>query len=279
MIRIIDKTEYRSKIMSLWSECFGDSRDYIEFFLDSCPSECVAYTENGRLVSMLFLLEGHIDNFMLKYIYAACTDKQYRNRGIMGQLIEFVKSYCIEHLYDGIFLVPGEESLYGYYVRFGFESHFFRNDFKLNGSPDITDFTECNDVELISRLRTELLSETNSFLFDEKTLKYSIKEHFYNGGKVLIRKVKDIVYLVFCYYDNKNFIIKELLCSEQGETLKIFEHFTNSDTENVYIRCPIVYNNTDNVAECTKCGMCFFLNDELKSISLKKDFYAGLYLD
>ena len=74
MKRIVDIKKYRNDIISLWYECFGDEAEYIEFFLDRCPNKlCLGCFENNRLVSMLFLLNGEVDGFPAKYIYAACT--------------------------------------------------------------------------------------------------------------------------------------------------------------------------------------------------------------
>ena len=98
MKRIVDIKKYRNDIISLWYECFGDEAEYIEFFLNRCPNKlCLGCFENNRLVSMLFLLNGEVDGFPAKYIYAACTAHEFRSRGFMAELIDCSKHYCVEN--------------------------------------------------------------------------------------------------------------------------------------------------------------------------------------
>lgn len=279
MIKFTDTTEYREDVISLWNECFGDSREYIEFFLENCSHECIGFFENGSLLSMLFLLDGAIDKYILKYIYAACTARKFRGRGYMSEIMEYAKTYCGEIGCDGIFLVPAEESLYSFYSRFGFESVFNRYDLSFKGGIQIENFKETNSIELILDLREQLLYKENTFVFDRKTAEYSIIEHLNSGGKIFFENSEMFKFLFFFSKANNNIEIKEMLCTDTVKMLKILEHFTNIDTDNIYIRSPIVYNSRDIMVKSTKCGMCCFLTDEFKTSSVGKSFYAGIYLD
>lgn len=279
MIKFTDTTEYREDIISLWNESFGDCREYIEFFLENCPHECIGFFENGSLVSMLFLLDGTINKYKLKYIYAACTARKFRGRGFMSDLMNYAKSYCGEIGCDGIFLVPAEETLYSYYSRFGFENVFSRYDLSFTGCFTAENFKETDDIQLILYLREQLLNKENAFVFDRITAEYSIKEHLNSGGKVYFEDSESLKFLLFFSKEKNNIEIKELLCTDTVKMLKILEHFTNNDTDNIYIRSPIVYNSRDIVVKCTKCGMCCFLTDDFKVSSVGRSFYAGIYLD
>lgn len=279
MIKLIDTDERKEDIISLWNECFGDRRSYIEYFLMNCPNICIGYLEDGHLRSVLFLLDGHIDRFRISYIYAACTDKKYRGRGLMSALVEYTIQYCNDNNYDGIFLVPGEESLYDYYSRFGFESCFFRNESKISCDISFPYLAETNDVRKTVTLRKRLLESIDSFAFGDEITEYSVREHLNSGGKIFIKESETLNCLLFLLISDGKFVIKELLCDDFVEMLKNIKQFTNNDTENVYIRNPIVYNSKDIEVKCTKCGMCYFLTDEIKHSSVGKLFYAGIYLD
>ncbi|MCQ2483787.1 MAG: GNAT family N-acetyltransferase [Clostridia bacterium] len=280
MIQIIDKSERRDEIISLWQECFGDEKEYICYFLDCCKSDCLGFVKEGKLVSMLFLLDGFIKNNSVRYIYAACTLKKFRGMGLMGKLIEASKKLCEETEYDALFLVPGEDSLYDYYSKFGFIPQFRRSVAELKNTSLNTDLlNEITDVNTTVKIRSEILSEYDCFVFDEKTMKYSIKEHMYNGGKIYSAVFSGKIILLFALKRESEIYIKELLFNKSVKMSKIIEHFTNKGKENIYIQCPIVYNSTDKMVKYAKCGMYCPLTDRIKEMSADKVFYAGLYLD
>ena len=280
MTGLISKERYRTDIISLWQECFGDEEEYVEFFLDGCPSECIAVTENDRLVSMLFLLDGNIGNFKVKYIYAACTAKNHRGKGLMQKLIEYAKAYCTQISYDALFLVPAEESLYGYYDKLGFMYGFERSEYSFSGaSLNFTELKELTDIDEIMNARYLLTDKEKTFLFDDEVNKYAVKEHIFSGGRVFVNNGVMADFITFAIFEEENVYIKEILCSKHVEMLKIIKQIINIGKENIYIRCPIVYNNTDKLGKYAKCGMFYPLTDEMNNSSVNKNFYAGLYLD
>ena len=280
MTGLIDRTRYRADIISLWKHSFGDSDDYIKFFLDNCPSECIGHFINEKPVSMLFLLNGSVNGHKVKYIYAACTLEEFRGRGLMRELLEYCKIYCSELSCDGIFLVPAEESLYGYYERFGYISCFGRTDINTGFYAEADyELTELNDTGTIVSLRKKLLSGLDCFIFDDAVSAYAVNEHFYCGGRIFSDSKENGKCLIFASENGTKIEIKELIPAFDVKMLKNIKHLLNNDAENVYIRCPIVYNNTDNMGKTAKCGMCLPLTDEFERSLVGKCFYAGMYLD
>lgn len=278
---LIDIAQHREDIILLWHECFGDSREYIEFFLDNCPDIiCVGSTVSDRLVSMLFLLDGRISEYCVKYLYAACTSPEFRGRGLMSGLIEFSEKYCAEIGSDGIFLVPAEKSLYSYYEKFGFGGRFERLELTLK-----TDGGDCEAVmtklncEEAAELREELLDGIDCFSLTSNSY-YAVKEHLYCSGEIGLIKDENEKLLIFSNREGKNIVIKEILSSKKADLLKLSKVFLKYQAENVYIRAPIVYNDKDIGVNGTKCGMCFALNSELERLIISdRIFYPGLYLD
>ena len=279
MIQIIDIEKRKEEIIELWQESFGDSPEYINFFLKNCPSVCIGTISDEHLVSMLFLLDGKINNYNVKYIYAACTDKEYRGRGLMKNQIGFAAEYCNENNSDGLFLVPAEESLYRYYAEMGFLSLFKRTDAVITPSNDSIKWVEINETDALN-IRKDLLSGTDCFMFSDEIQKYSFSEHIFCGGKILFYNDNGNHTLIFiCKNDNKTFI-KEYLSKNPVKMLKKLPLSANNNKENIYIRFPIVYNNADIGEEGTKCGMCLPLNEKFREYIFHRNcFYAGMYLD
>ena len=132
-------TEDRNKIISLWSEVFGDSSEEIEYFLENCKhKKCLGLFANGALVSMLFLVDCKYTSLYGKYIYAVCTKREFRGKGYAGALIDYAKSLD----YDFLWLIPANDGLFDYYLNFGFETKLFsRGKFA-----DSVEFDETEDI-------------------------------------------------------------------------------------------------------------------------------------
>lgn len=280
MVKIVDIKKYRENIIALWHECFGDERGYIEFFLDNCPNKlCIGSFENGVLASMLFLLNGGVGGLSCRYIYAACTSRRFRSKGLMGGLIEYSKKYCAENKTDMIFLVPAEESLYGYYAKFGFIPKMQRAEFVLKGTSGEFKATKTTDIKSVAKRRLELLSSMKCFAFDMQTTEYTVAEFLRTGGEIYSCDGKN-GFLAFTVTDGKSAVVKEILTDFDSNFTIILDLFKNLRAENVYIHAPLVYNNTDMGFKATKCGMLYPITDNSKSFIKDEDiFYSGMYLD
>lgn len=116
----------------IWQVVFGDSDEYIRFFFENrCAlSDALLLTVQDEIVSQLFLLPASVrcgtQSFSVFYLFAAATLPSHRGCGYMGDLIRAAQQNCRSERVDGIVLLPAEESLYGYYARFGFETAFSR---------------------------------------------------------------------------------------------------------------------------------------------------------
>ena len=276
---VVDTVRYRENIISLWHESFGDNRGYIEFFLDNCEEKlCLGYIGKNGLASMLFLLNGSVNGCSCKYIYAACTSKRFRGQGLMGGLIEYSKKICSDNNFDFIFLVPGEESLYSYYSRFGFIPKMMRSELELKGGSGTFEPKKTTDIRFAAEKRLKLLP-ADRFAFDLKTTEYTVAEFLHTGGEIYFADCEN-GYLAFAVRDNKNILIKELLPQFNKNLTNILTLFENLDAENVYIRTPIVYNSKDIGDLGTKCGMLYPISAKAKdSVNTTDMFYSGMYLD
>ncbi len=272
----------RDDVIDLWIDSFGDTREYVDFFLDNCRGYvCIEYFVGDKPVSMLFLLEGYLSDSKCKYLYAACTHKDFRNRGIMAQLIEYAKQYCMELNYSSIFLVPAEEELYSYYKKFGFADVFRKKYLKVKSSFVFDPNYNSTDIDKICEVKKSLIKSVECFRFDDEGIRYTVQEHLYNGGSVFLKQTESKSILMFYYFNsNSDLIVKEFLTDYSDISLVFDEYFDNNNAENVYICIPIVYNSRDVVERYTKCGMCVPLNDVLSDfLKDHTDLYAGMYLD
>ncbi len=124
MIKFESEKE-RAETVALWQEAFGDSEEYINFFLDSHCCVCLTEKENNETASMLFLIEGELAQVKGYYLFAAATLKKFRSMGCMPRLLKKAENFAKEQGREFIALVPAEEWLFDYYGKFGYETALF----------------------------------------------------------------------------------------------------------------------------------------------------------
>lgn len=120
---MIKFTENREQIIQLWCDVFKeDSREDVAFFLDNKKNiSCLGYFEKEKLLSMLFLVDCSYGTLKGKYVYAVCTNEAFRGRGFSTSLILEAK----RHMGDFLWLIPANDSLFGFYKKAGFETKLF----------------------------------------------------------------------------------------------------------------------------------------------------------
>lgn len=283
MIRLSVKEDYEG-LVKLWLEAFGDSEEAIRMFLDSrfVPENTVVSEDNGRIVSMLFLLEGgmKINNklFHSYYLYAAATAKSHRGRGIMANLLAYASEVAQSRDIDFICLKPAEQRLYDYYARFGYKTVFASkivriNDFSETGFPLSP---SCNDVTDFSVIRDASLSETDAFIWDNSAIEFAIRQHLFYGGKVFYNRKGHCLYSV----ESNECYVKEI-CFTDIE-LDIIVSFLKSltDADEVLIELPVNAASSEYDYEIRNNGMALAVSDSAESIIDNiKNAYLNLTLD
>lgn len=124
----VENGNMRAQSVALWHEAFGDSEEYVNFFIDTHEScVCLTEDENGELHSMLFLIDGELCGKPAYYLFAACTFKKHRGKGCMARLLRKAEAYAKQNGRAYIVLVPAEKWLFDYYLRFGYKTCFYVN--------------------------------------------------------------------------------------------------------------------------------------------------------
>lgn len=166
---IADKTEY-ADITEIWRKCFGDSEEYIRNFFGALEGSYIplVYRKDGKPVSAFFALpctfrNGNREEKAL-YMYAGCTDPDFRGNGYFGELVKLAEKLAADDGVRILFLVPGEESLCGYYERFG--------------------YVNCMTKRIYSMSRTQFASSEQiekkpvpEFVWDDKVMAYAVTEN------------------------------------------------------------------------------------------------------
>ena len=262
--------KFIGELSRLWKVVFSDNDKFINLFFDKQYNRCetFCYEEDGKVVSAFYLLPCNISFggqiFCGRYLYAAATYPEYRGKKLMSKLINEAQSYCEKQGVDFISLLPAEESLYGYYERFGFKEAMYRFESVIK--------SDCTQSIVLSKINNgeELLEYRNNYckdrlIFGAQELEFIIEAMKFYGSQFL--KYEDC-YAVINKEDNE---IYEFI----GEDISKINNFIGYLNDEVRISSPYDLNLYGE-SEKKKFGMIYPINDILNDCA---DIYMNLGLD
>lgn len=212
------------QIIGLWQQCFGDSPDFISFYLQHHPfseKTLLLALEGDVVLSMLsllpacFLCQGQ--QLPVRYVYAVGTDIRFRGQGLSTTLLDSAAQICRENNEAGLFLIPASQSLFSFYSARGFYNAFGLQTETLLPA-DFADAQPSDDIflkpiapEVIFPLRGRILGRHQPFIqWDTKALGYAVSATGAAGGDALGFYQGDTpVGYVFYEPFNGNCVIKE----------------------------------------------------------------------
>lgn len=283
MIRLATEKDING-IISLWNEAFGDSEREIRFFLDNKfePKNTLIYELCGEAVSMLFLLEGNMiingAEYPSYYLYAACTAKKCRGRGIMAELLDKAKLLAAEREKCFICLMPGEKSLFDFYERFGYKTVFARKKLYINASDLLNNQNASNESTFSDyyEKRKNAFSGFNRFEWNNKSIEFACKSHLlYSGNEVSNCKG----YALYTKNESK-IVVKEFAFGENDfvSALKNLFEFSNFDNAVIYLPCD--YSTDFGKCETEFSAMAISVRPEFDNLIEEfNNAYLGLTLD
>lgn len=278
MIRYSEKSDIKD-IIFLWNEAFGDSQEEIMFFINNKykPENTLVFEDNGKIVSMLFLLEGEMkinnNRYPSYYLYAACTLNDCRGKGYMSQLLGFAQKTAYNRGYYFICLLPANKSLYEYYKKYGYKPLFKKKILSIS-SENITNKSDLSnsDCSDLFQLRENAFKNIDMFVWDAESLNFAIEHHKFYGGQAKINRKGYSLYRA----EGEEIYVKEFCFTDISGDLP-----SNSNSAvRISINLPVDYAAESDNFEVVDSGMILAVNDDAeKLINEIKNPYLGLTLD
>ena len=249
-----------SELRSIWKDIFHDSDADIDLFFRNTYTKdsALIYRTGGTIGSMIFFPEyefklgSHWSK--LGYLCGAATLPDYRNKGIMGQLMAHSDEIMKTRGYKYAALIPASDSLYNYYERFGFRDFFYRKKYSvgrsdsLPGNPyilkGIVDFAGIYETyyDAVSGLQSAVVHSAKSY-------RTAIADIYLSGGEVLTSKESNLY--CFVIREGSAIFIKEMFCSLPGYDpypdliRSLFIHFPEAET--ILVEGPVEFVKADSV--------------------------------
>ena len=122
-ISALHLTPEQLQMRAMWHDIFGDEIAEIDSFLirhsDAIP---FIHKENGRVVSMLFVVPLRMWEKRVAYVYAVATQPEYRGRGLASKLLNEALQFVEQsRSFDCAALIPSSTESKRLYERVGFE--------------------------------------------------------------------------------------------------------------------------------------------------------------
>jgi GNAT superfamily N-acetyltransferase len=124
-------------LQQLMQLVFDDEQPFLEsLFGLKFNDNVLIYKDEDRIIAMAFLLpayiriEGKLEP--VTYIYACATHPDYRNNGLMHNVLNEAWQAACARQEVGVFLRPASDTLYDYYEKEGFRTFFYKNTQTVN---------------------------------------------------------------------------------------------------------------------------------------------------
>ena len=110
------------QLIQLWQEAFGDTEEFIDGFFCTAfsPARCRCMVINKKVAAALYWMDVRRGEQRYAYIYAVAVATNCQGKGYGRAMLEDAQAHLAFRGYDGILLVPGSESLRGYYEKHGY---------------------------------------------------------------------------------------------------------------------------------------------------------------
>lgn len=120
----------RNKVRKLWELCFNDSKAFVDMYfrLRYSNNVNIAIESGEEVIAALQMLPYPMTfcntTISTSYVSGACTHPDFRNRGVMRELLTqtFGKMYRNEVQFST--LIPAEPWLFDYYTKMGYKTVF-----------------------------------------------------------------------------------------------------------------------------------------------------------
>ncbi|MBR6596115.1 MAG: GNAT family N-acetyltransferase [Oscillospiraceae bacterium] len=175
------------ELVELWQEAFGDTEEYIDGFFCTAfsPARCRCMVINKTVAAALYWMDVRLGEQRFAYLYAVAVAKKHRDKGMGKMILQDVHEQLSLRGYDGVLLVPGSESLRGYYEKLGYRTCTYVHEFPARAGEEPVALRPI-DREEYARLRTELLPECSGLDAEENMAFLETMVCFYRGENLLL---------------------------------------------------------------------------------------------
>ena len=235
----------RKQTKELWKLCFHDSEAFTDlYFRLRYNDEVNLYLEtDGRVTAALQILPYpitfHQEELAMGYISGACTHPDFRNKGLMGQLLRKAFGKMVQEGKALTTLIPAEPWLFDYYARFGYAPVFQQSSYIYHNQPvavnempsdETLEITDSCQEEVIRFMETQYREQSSCCILhptsDLQVVYASLQlDH---GHTYLLRRQGELKAIAFATpADKQTWRIDELLAIDEQTEKRMLQQIAN----------------------------------------------------
>lgn len=175
------------QLISLWQEAFGDTEEFIDGFFCTAfsPARCRCITISRKVVAALYWMDLRLADKRFAYIYAVAVAEARRGKGLARALMEDARDHLAFRGYDGILLVPQDETLRALYRKLGYADCTTVSEFPA-AAGETPAALQRIDREEYARLRSTALPQGSAVEEEENIAFLETMAFFYRGENLLL---------------------------------------------------------------------------------------------
>lgn len=237
----------RAQTESLWKKCFGDDDEYIRLYFDAkyCDKNTYCLYRQSQMISVLQAIPYEIRFHGLlisgRYISGACTDPDFREKGLMRQLLSSAITDIFHCGADVAFLIPAQPKLYNYYEQNGFGTQFMHNIEKyhieqhISGTVQTPSLAEAQLTGIFELYQNHTLTR-NGVIHHAQDFSDVLAEHYLSGGKMLLLgTINSPKAFALAITDKDKVRISELISTTEEDKMRLIQQsaqiFNRQDVE------------------------------------------------
>ncbi len=239
----------KAQVRKLWECCFNDTPEFTDLYFSKryTDERNIVIEKENKVVSALQLLPYPLTfyNSTLQswYISGAATFPEYRNQGVMKDLIS---SSFYRMQQNGIpisILIPADEWLFSYYEKSGYATVFYsdtktikKSDFSYASSNlyKIKQHTEYSR-EVQHYLNRKLKEKRSAILHPEEDLQVILADLSLVDGRVItLEKGSEIEGLAILWKKKNRIYINELLTDSEEIEKELFYYLFTKDIDEIH---------------------------------------------
>lgn len=246
----------KKQVKSLWKLCFDDSKAFIElYFRLRYNNEVNLAIQSGEEVIAALQMLPYPMTFCNKtvptsYISGACTHPDYRERGVMRELLS--QSFA-RMLRNGVLfstLIPAEPWLFGYYAKTGYAPVFSISHQEFS----LSELTLDQESDIKIEETTEYQEDCYQYLSSKLSERSCCLQHTCSDFKVILedlaltqdtvliaRKENQVTGIAIVYKREDSSYINELFADNKAvRTQLLYQAGARNNTERIILQCPAI---------------------------------------
>lgn len=184
--------EHIPGLRRLWKLAFADTEEFLDTFFSTAfsPDRCRCITDGDTVTAALYWFRCECRGQQLAYLYAVATHPDHRRKGLCRALLADTHAHLAGLGYDGVVLVPQEESLRQFYEKAGYRNFGTLAEFPCTASSHTVPL-HAIDREEYARLRRQYLPEGGVVQEGENLVFLETYARFYAGTGFLLAACAD----------------------------------------------------------------------------------------